>query len=187
MPKSYGGGKTFRKAKTNQANHDSLQLLLKEDELQHYARVEKALGQGRYQIKTFSSGAYGATRIAVRRGSFRKRRVYINIGDIVLVALRDFNEDGACDIIHRYSPSNARELQKLGEMPKNALVDPIVNTVPDAKDVTFAEDDEDEDGENEPLEKVKQKVLLPKSEYYPDDDEEDEDELQSVKVDVDAI
>ncbi|KAI1260754.1 hypothetical protein F5Y18DRAFT_245974 [Xylariaceae sp. FL1019] len=186
MPKNYGrGGKTFRKAKASQANRDNVELLLKEGEEQLYALVGKALGNGRYHVRTISSGVYGKLRIGVRRGALRKRRVYVNTGDVVLVALRDFNEDDVCDIIHRYSPSNARQLQKLGELPEDALVDQAVNTGPQDQGVVFQDDDEEDDDEVQ-VEKSKRNVRLPASEYYPADDEQDEesklDEESEIKM-----
>ena len=51
------------------------------------------------------------------RGQMRKR-VWINIGDIVLVSLREF-QDSKADIIHKYTPDEARSLKAYGELPAN--------------------------------------------------------------------
>jgi Translation initiation factor 1A / IF-1 len=41
--------------------------------------------------------------------------VWINVGDIILVSLRDY-QDEKCDIIHKYTPDEARTLKKKGEV-----------------------------------------------------------------------
>lgn len=45
-----------------------------------------------------------------------RKSVWINQGDIVLISLRDY-QDSKCDIIHRYSPEDARRLKSKGELP----------------------------------------------------------------------
>ena len=50
-----------------------------------------------------------------------RRRVWINAGDIVLIGLRDFEEDKA-DIIHKYTTDEARQLQAFGELPATAKI-----------------------------------------------------------------
>jgi hypothetical protein len=45
-------------------------------------------------------------------------------GDIVLLSLRDFQDDKA-DVIAKYSPDEARELKKLGELPATAKINEI--------------------------------------------------------------
>jgi translation initiation factor 1A len=47
-----------------------------------------------------------------------RKRVWINIGDIVLVSLREF-QDSKADIIHKYTPDEARSLKAYGELPAN--------------------------------------------------------------------
>ena len=45
-------------------------------------------------------------------------------GDIVLLALRDYQDDKS-DIIGKYSPDEARELKKRGELPATVRVNDI--------------------------------------------------------------
>lgn len=75
------------------------------DEDQEYAQVAKMLGNGRLEATCFD----GTTRLCHIRGKFRKR-VWINAGDIVLLGLREY-QDGKADVIHRYSPEEARTLK----------------------------------------------------------------------------
>ncbi len=47
--------------------------------------------------------------------------LYIYLGDIVLIGLRDF-EPSKADVIHKYNSDEARSLQQLGELPANAKI-----------------------------------------------------------------
>jgi len=70
------------------------------------------LGDGRCEVYCFDR----TTRMCLIRGTMR-RRVWINVGDIVLVSLRDFQE-GKADIVHKYTPDEARTLKQHGEIPE---------------------------------------------------------------------
>jgi translation initiation factor 1A len=50
-------------------------------------------------------------------GSMRKR-VWIKIGDIVLISTRSFDST-SCDIIHKYTDDEAHCLKNYGEIPAN--------------------------------------------------------------------
>ena len=54
------------------------------------------------------------------RGKLRNR-VWINAGDIILVSLREFGDEKA-DVIHKFYPEEAFELQDLGEIPENITI-----------------------------------------------------------------
>ncbi len=86
------------------------------EEGQEYAQVIKMLGDGRVELKCFD----GVSRQGLIRGSMRKR-VWINIGDIVLIGLRDF-EEGKADIIHKYTTDEARMLQSFDQLPARAKI-----------------------------------------------------------------
>ena len=47
-----------------------------------------------------------------------RKRKFIGVRDIVLVSLRDF-QDNICDIIDSYDESQARKLKEDGHLPKN--------------------------------------------------------------------
>ena len=108
------------------------ELLFKEEE-QEYAQVLRLLGNGRVEAQCFDN----VKRMCTIRGKMRNR-VWINPGDIILVALREFGDEKA-DIFHKYYPEEAFELQELGEIPENVAIN---EGVPDAED-----DDLDSDGE----------------------------------------
>ena len=91
--------------------------------------------------------------MCVIRGKMRKR-VWINDGDIVLVALREFGD--TADIVHKYYPEEAFELQELGEIPENVAIN---QGAPDEQEEQMSgEEDYDlgtGDGMNEDGEEVK--------------------------------
>ncbi len=62
----------------------------------------------------------GIKRKAHIRGKLRKKS-WITQGDIILVSLRDFQEE-QCDVLQKYIPDEARALKTLGELPENAKI-----------------------------------------------------------------
>jgi len=96
-----------RKGKPSTAKR-ALQL---RDEGQEYAKVNKLLGDRRMECLCFD----GEIRLAQVRGNMRKW-CRIDVDDIVLVSLRDF-QDKKVDIIHKYFPEEIRELKKMNEIP----------------------------------------------------------------------
>ena len=69
------------------------------------------LGSNRVQLQCVD----GQTRLGQIRGSMQKK-VWINPGDLVLVCLRDYEDDKA-DIIHKYTQEETRKLKLKGELP----------------------------------------------------------------------
>lgn len=111
MPQSKGnGGKNRRRGKNIDENTKEL---VKKEEGQEYALVLKMLGNGRIDAKCYD----GKSRLAHIRGKMRKK-VWINVGDTILVGLREF-EDGKCDVIHKYQGDEVRKLVADGQIPKN--------------------------------------------------------------------
>lgn len=47
--------------------------------------------------------------------------MWINNGDIILLSLRDFQDDKA-DVIVKYTADEARNLKAYGELPENAKI-----------------------------------------------------------------
>lgn len=84
---------------------------------QLYARVTKMLGNGRL----LATGVDGAERPCKIRGSMRKK-VWIAVGDTVLLALRELGSDGKADVVFRYTDDEVRRLHRMGEevIVKNA-------------------------------------------------------------------
>lgn len=109
------GGKNKRKGK-KQAQNSRRDLEFK-DESQEYAQVTKMLGNSRVEVLCLLSNRVV---IGTIRGTFRKR-VWINQGDIVLLGLRDFQDDKA-DVILKYTPDEARLLKAYGEIPESVTI-----------------------------------------------------------------
>ena len=109
MPKNKGkGGKNRRKGKSD--GMVKQELLFKEAG-EEYAQVTKMLGGERVEAKCFD----GEIRQCHICGKMRKR-VWINQGDIILISLRDFQNDKA-DVIHKYNSNDVRKLKTYGELP----------------------------------------------------------------------
>ena len=75
-----------------------------------YAKVEKILGNGRLEADCFD----GKKRLCHIRGKLRKK-VWINQGDIILVGLRDY-QDNKADVIMKYNAEEARNLKAYGSV-----------------------------------------------------------------------
>lgn len=48
-------------------------------------------------------------------------QVWIGVGDIILVGLRDY-QDKKADVIQKYNPDEARNLKAYGELPETARI-----------------------------------------------------------------
>ena len=141
MPKNKGkGGKTRRRGK-NEGTGFKRELVYKE-EGQEYAQVLKMLGSGRLECYCFD----GQKRLAHIRGKMQKK-VWIVVGDIVLVGIRDFQPD-KCDVIYKYNADEARALKAEGELPDNIKVNESgeVDQAQEQDGVLF-QDIQDSDGE----------------------------------------
>ncbi|RKP36224.1 nucleic acid-binding protein, partial [Dimargaris cristalligena] len=123
------GGKNRRRGK-NENEGEKRELVFKE-EGQEYAQVTKMLGNGYVEAQCFD----GIKRIAHIRGKMRKK-VWINQGDIVLLSLRDFQDDKA-DIILKYNADEARNLKTYGELPESAKINETDTFGADEEEVDF--------------------------------------------------
>jgi translation initiation factor 1A len=141
MPKNKGkGGKNRRRGK-NENESEKRELIFKEDG-QEYAQVIKMLGNGRLSAFCFD----GQTRLCHIRGKLRKK-VWINQGDIILIGLRDFQDEKA-DVLLRYNPDEARSLKAYGELPEEAKINENVGgggQGDDNDDIEFLEDYDGDD------------------------------------------
>lgn len=115
MPKNKGKGGKNRRRGTKENDDQRRELTFKEDG-QEYAQVVKMLGNGRLEAMCFD----GSKRLANIRGKMRKK-VWINQGDIILLSLRDF-QDNKGDVILKYTADEARTLKSYGELPENAKI-----------------------------------------------------------------
>ena len=118
------------------------ELVFKEDG-QEYAQVIKMLGNGRLEALCFD----GVKRLCHIRGKLRKK-VWINQSDIILLGLRDY-QDQKADVILKYTPDEARSLKAYGEIPESAKINDAEMGDDDDDIITFddfeGEDDEIDD------------------------------------------
>ena len=137
MPRGRGKGGNKRKKGKNIQQGEKRDLVYKEDG-QEYGQIMRLLGNGRVEVNCFD----GMKRICTIRGRMRNR-VWINAGDIILVSLREFGDEKA-DVIHKYYPEEAYELQDLGEIPENIAIN---EGVPDEGEGMEMGGEVDENGE----------------------------------------
>jgi len=120
MPLNKKKKKKNKKQLSWEKDGEKKELIFKE-ESQEYAQILKMLGNGRCETYCFD----GKKRLCHIRGKMRKK-IWINVGDIVLVGLRDF-QDQKGDIILKYSTTEARNLKACGELPLNIDINEPVN------------------------------------------------------------
>ena len=115
-------------------------MIFREDG-QEYAQVLRMLGNGRLEAYCMD----GVKRLCHIRGKMRKK-VWVNTGDIVLVGLREYQDEKA-DVILKYMADEARSLKQYGELPENirvndtdALVDDDIDAEEDLVDFEDVDD-----------------------------------------------
>lgn len=106
MPKNKGKGGKNRKRGKNENEEEKRELVYKEDG-QEYAQVIRMLGNGRLEAQCID----GRKRLCNIRGKMRKK-VWVAQGDIVLVGLRDYQDEKA-DVIMKYTADEARVLKQV--------------------------------------------------------------------------
>ena len=118
--KNNKGGKKHKRAK-NIIINDKVDI---PEEGQYFGKVIKMLGSGRVNLNYYYKRDYNGDQktewttinsIGIIRGNMMKR-IYINIGDIVLITRREF-EDKKVDIIGRYDQNQINYLKKEIPMP----------------------------------------------------------------------
>ena len=127
MPKNTTGGKKHKRAKNSTGIERK--LVEGDNDVQLYGKVNKKLGGGRFSIDVFISEKKDEKtkkiirneevrkdQIALLRGSLR-RKCRIEIGGIVLVSLREF-ENKTVDIIHSYKHDDVMRLRNRNILPK---------------------------------------------------------------------
>ncbi|KAF2292350.1 hypothetical protein GH714_020450 [Hevea brasiliensis] len=119
MPKNKGKGGKNRKRGKNEADDEKRELIFKEDG-QEYAQVLRMLGNGRCEAMCID----GSKRLCHIRGKMHKK-VWIAAGDIILVGLRDYQDDKA-DVILKYMPDEARLLKAYGELPESTRLNEVM-------------------------------------------------------------
>lgn len=167
--------------RTRKGNNTTKRELWYREEGQEYAQVIAMLGNGKLRAACFD----GKERLATIRGKMR-RRVYIFVNDIILVGLRDF-QDEKCDVIWKYYPEEAKTLKAMGEIPEHTKIDDKQKDPEEGMDtdkliVKFGEDsDEEEKKEQKAGQKLAKEPLPMPSDEDSDQDESDDTEKKIVE------
>ncbi|KAF3279927.1 Eukaryotic translation initiation factor 1A, X-chromosomal, variant 2 [Orbilia oligospora] len=142
------GGKNRRRGK-NENDNEKRELTFKEDG-QEYAQVTKMLGNGRLEAMCFD----GEKRLAHIRGKLRKK-VWINQGDIILLSLRDYQDEKG-DVILKYTADEARNLKAYGELPESAKINEGTFDIEGMDDggVDFGIEGEDDDTSDVDIDRI---------------------------------
>lgn len=104
-----GGNKQKKKANRSKNVQEARKLEIREDDTQIYGQIIKALGNCKMQVKCHD----GKDRMCHIRGKMRNRGARLVTDDIVLISIRDFqNNEG--DIIFKYTSDEVRKLKSVG-------------------------------------------------------------------------
>jgi translation initiation factor 1A len=154
------GGKKHRRGK-NTTQEPKIDL---PDEFQFFGYVTKILGNRQVSLDYYVPSRCEKTNAVIDwtkhskigniRGKMRKR-VFVNLGDIVLVTERDFDASKV-DIINKFQPSQMSYLKRYVDLPP-------INELSGTGDIEF--EYEGEDGEDD-VEYVNSKKTSNKNEDY---------------------
>jgi translation initiation factor 1A len=125
--------------KDNKKKVDRKQPLQLKVDGTEYGIITKMLGAGRVEAKCFKDNVVRNCAICGRM----KKKVWLNVGDIVLVSLRDF-QDNKADIVHKYAVDEARQLKQMGEIPSSVRVNEVVSVQEDTEQNDNSEDVNDD-------------------------------------------
>lgn len=120
MPKTnVKGGKKKKRGKNGLNENNKIIFIDEDDTFQMYGQVSKILGNGSFSVSCFKKDKENdfemIQKLCLVRGKMRKRN-WININDIVVVSLREF-ENNKSDIVHKYSNDEARILINMNKIP----------------------------------------------------------------------
>lgn len=110
MAKKNSNNKSGKNSKNKLVTKAKRALIFKED-MEEYAQVTKMLGDLRVIVLLPNKTEVKST----IPGSFKKKRCFINIGDIVLVSKRTFEDK--FDICYRYNDDEVKKLAQYFEIP----------------------------------------------------------------------
>ena len=151
MPvKKFGGGNKKRRGAGRRGKSKTYSLddlIPSKDDGQAYAFASDKFGDGRYSLMCYDK----VTRMGIVAGRL-KRTARILKGNLVLVSLRDYQDD-KCDIIYHYTPDDIDKLVKNnkindGFVKSGTLTsdEPVINTdtveAADEADISVHPDDD---------------------------------------------
>ncbi len=177
MPKNLTGGNKHKKGK-NSTFKVKRAITYPDNKDTLFAYVLKPLGDCRFGLKCSDE----VERVGVVRGSLYKN-TYINVGDLVLIGLRDFGSTKPgtkeiCDIVLKYT------LDEIGEMTANHLLvykgsNKTFTHFVDLNKQSRGEEDEFDRDEKEDIKQSQTQVKTIDSKK----EEEDSDSDESIDID----
>ena len=179
--KNKKGGKGYRKGKKSVG--EKKLIFIEKD--QYYAKVVKHLGDQRLICVLHDEFTNDKKKTVEHMAHIRgkmKRKVWINIGDIIIVSSREFG-DKTFDVIHKYEYEEVKQLYKLNQLTNTTFITEgrYSETNQEKIDINYSntfdfESDGEEINEHKPKEKkVKFENYLSES----DDRDESDDEYAS--------
>ena len=156
------GGKKHKRNKNQQKESKNLRL---KEPGQEYAQIIKCKGNCRFDVLCFD----GKERMAIMCGAMKNRK-FVNLNDIVLVSLRDW-QDSKCDIIDNYDENLVRKMKDKGLVPESIKLD---------VDKQYSDDDDDNLG-------FVFSTDIPNSESDEEKNETSDDESSEEDIDIDDI
>ena len=134
------GGKKHKRGKKD--GYETKLLRLKEDG-QEYAQIKALKGNCRFDVFCFD----GKDRMANLCGAMRKRK-FVNLNDVVLVSLRDF-QDSKCDIIDVYDDNQVHSLKDMKHIPDSIKLGEENDFTEDLDGFEFTNDMPESEGSEE--------------------------------------
>ena len=189
MPNKSKGGNKHKRKKAGTDQNERQNMVYKE-EGEEYALVNKMVGGGRCSITLPDK----SNKLAIIRGKLRRRKTWISPGDLVLVAIRDFQCD-KCDVIHKYTPGQLQMLKKKNSLPigffnissdetDTGANGPNTHNTTNYCNVEFREEsDDDDDDNNDTI--TKPKVVDVNNDNDNDNDTSDDDDNKDDTFDFD--
>lgn len=169
MPKNFSGGSKHKKMKKGHNPKENKNI--EKYPGCEYAYIVKALGNGRFTVFCYDK----KERLARICGKMRKK-VYVRQGDIVMVGLREF-EDDKCDIMQKFSNDAIRTMVKKGLMNQKFVnLSESVNNISGYYQEDTLDDDDifDRSGDNTPY--IEFSDEEEESEEEEEEEEQDEEE-----------
>lgn len=166
MPKNKGGGN--KKKKSTMSKRD----MVYKDDGQVYGQITKSLGNGYMEVNCFMPND-----CALRRGHIRgnmRKRVWMGIGDIVLINIRGYQDD-VCDIVIKYTPDEVRLLRNRKLIPDTIDINDTASKEED--NIVFAENDTNNTTDPNlvanPVAQQNRNYAIPESDSESESDEDD--------------
>ena len=192
MPKNKTGGKKSRKKSSKYENEYDIvdeKNIIKPTELQEYGIITKVCGNSRMLVDCLSCKKQENSdenviknRMSTIRGKLKKR-AWMNVGDVVIVALRDFNDDRG-DIVHKYSSNQANFLRKNKYIPFDLSKQ---NSTSNVENNIIDEDFDFEDYSDNENNLIKSKVGIQKELNFPTSESSDYESEEEGNLDIENI